>query len=309
MVRFFRVQYIKIVLFLLALILITPFPEFPDLLIADPLFNSVHIIVGMVLYLLCYFYFYEFLSFNLPKQRESSVAVCILLMSIGVAGLIEAIQPFFGRSCSLEDCILSMIGSAFVYLLCTYDGVYRRVWFGIWCFAIFLSSLYPIYNGIRYSRIRNAQFPILAQRGSELSNLIVPMWGAKIYKSDEMPDCAFIVDADPLYSGIEIPLGYQDWSSYDVLELELAKIGDGHSVIGVRIDDKKKHLPYTERYNGKAILDANMEKITFDISQLSKINNFNPLWIKRILIFNNSNNQGLHTCIKRIQLLRSSLDR
>lgn len=271
------------------------------MLFIDPLFNSFHLVIGGVLYLLSQIALFDrFESNDLVKDRNR-ISFFILLISIGISAFFEILQPFFGRSCSIEDCMLSGLGGAIVYFIFNYQGRNKFIYLSLNCLVIFIIAIYPIYLGALYAMERSKIFPVLMQPQTRILDIVKPTWGSSIKHDTE--SCAIELYGEKLYSGVEIPLAYQDWSSYKKLTLNLVNLGKSDAILGLRVDDKKSKSDYVERYNSKAFISKNKRNVDFDISSLSKIENFDPAWIKRLLIFNNSSESTLHICIKEVKLV------
>lgn len=288
-----KLSDIRILVLLLILLVFFPFPEFRNNLLWGPISDSVHIFLGV---LICFIYTKIItLKANLVfNSKYSSVILAIL-----TALIIEIVQPIFDRSASFHDFWLSAIGSLCLFYYLNFKYRYLVV-VGI---VAVVSATVPIFHGYRLGRARASQFPVIVRGNSPLNELIE----TTIDSTQEInfSGCSSLFLPKSKYSGIEIPLGLQDWSGYKSLIIEVNNLSDEKINLGLRIDDKRKYPSYYERFNRHLNLEIGLNSIVIpieDISSCIQQDKFDLENVRKIFLFSIDDTSVSAVCVRSIML-------
>jgi glycopeptide antibiotics resistance protein len=287
----------KYYIFIIIFLVFFPFPKFGDELIWGPLTNSVHIGLGVIFFVILRFYF---INHNYTFYYD----LCIFFISLTVALFIEIVQPIFGRSNSIEDLTLSMIGGIIVLLILYKNQIkYKKLTITCAFFGIFFTALLPIYRGFHYSRIKTQNFPKLVFPNFELNKLVSASDDVELLR--DVGNCSLLFEARNLYDGIEIPLGIQNWSLFKDLVIEGYSLNSTNSKIGVRVDGNGSSYLFEERFNGKHVVGPGKFSLVTKISDIQEqvqSKKFSINKIKRIIIFKYDSEEFSTICINNIFL-------
>ena len=274
-----------------------PFPRLGEELLFEPITNSVHLGLGALL-------FFLIARLNSQPQESAKFAVPSLLISLVAAWLIEEIQPFFGRSSSSEDLILSFFGSLVAYLISIKNhnnNYFLPLLVSVLMGLIF--ALAPIVDGVKLYFSKWESYPLLVFPGFKLNALVNEIGKAKLLR--EVGDCSFVFNVSGAFDGIEIPLDSEDWSSYSSLVIEIDNLSSAGKIMGIRIDDRGTIVEYDDRFNKRVSLEKGRAEINIPLDEIRlgvKREDFSLEEIKRILIFLPEGESDGCFCLRRVWL-------
>lgn len=183
------------------------------------------------------------MAFKFPAARANIVSfLLVVLAAFGV----EVIQPRFGRSGSLEDAIIGLIGATLMFVTPWCHLRVRRI---AWVIVVVIGSLgvsYPAWRELLAIQHRDRQFPVLGdfERDDTLSYWIPAGYLEPKPKLVSRSDAHAKTGTHSLHvrcirgkwPGVFMTIGGQDWSGYEALSLDLYNPGNQFE-LGIRVDD------------------------------------------------------------------------
>jgi hypothetical protein len=199
----------------------------------------------------------------LNHSRKKANLVAFLLIVTG-AFAVEAVQPKFGRSGSLEDALIGLSGATLMFVTPWFVGAglgRRRA--VLWGGAVFVSCvivLFPALRELNAIRYRAEQFPMLGdfERDDVLSYWIPsgylepkPELVARSQEHAKTGNHSLKVSCvKGKWPGVFMTIGGQDWSGYRSMALDLYNPGEQFE-LGLRLDDDHPDSEFLGfRYDG-----------------------------------------------------------
>jgi hypothetical protein len=215
---------------------------------------------------------------------------------------VEVIQPVFGRSASVEDAAIGILGIGLFLVGTRCFGGGRPRWkiavWGICALACVLIVTQPILREITAMGYRSSQFPVLGdfERDQELSYWIPagyleprPKLVSRSTENVSSGSASLRIDASVgKWPGVFLNTGSQDWSNHEALTLDFHNPGTPFQV-GIRLDDDHADSEvWGYRYDGLFTLSNGWNHIsipTIDIARGGWRRGMNITDIRRMIIF------------------------
>ena len=296
-----------------ALLCFIPFPVAADRLFWDPLFNGGHFGLFMSVALALYFI--------TDRQIPNGVlrALVVLLGTAAAAGLVEVIQPFFGRSESGRDFAHGILGSA-AGLAIAVEFENRR---SIFNFAAVLACvaqllfLRPAAIGLSAVWWRSTHFPELADFEN---NAQTALWQPVSYGRGTTKlgaviagrgQSLFVHVIDGKWNGVRYDAGLRDWTAYTTLQFDAFNPHPEPLRLNLRIDDdRKKSTSFAERFNRTLNLPGGWTTFRVPLSEVAAAGRSKPMNMRRIkqmLFFLNPQPGSDVFLLDNIRLIREDL--
>jgi len=207
----------------------------------------------------------------------TAIASTLLMVAI------EAVQPYVGRTASLADVRLGVLG-----MLLALGGIV--IWHHVnhWMLrvvqllllvAALLWIVSPALNEWRALWLREQQFPLLGSFEHELEK---KLWKASGRASGKRTHISFsdqhllsganslkIETVNGSWSGVSYAAGDQNWKGYQALSMTFYNPGSAFS-FNLRIDDGLQHAPsHSERYNGRLRVDKGASTVMIPLAEIA----------------------------------------
>lgn len=233
--------------------------------------------------------------------RFRAVMISALASVVLMVG-IEFLQPYFGRTSSLADIKIDLLGSAIALSgIVAWHCLNSRLLRGAHLLlAIFVFGwvAYPAWNEWRSIWLREQQFPVLGGFENSLEKRLWKSSGitngmrTKISFSDKHAVSGRyslkIETLNGTWSGVSFSAGEQDWRGYHQLVMSIYNPDDTF-MLNVRIDDEEKHSPqYHERYNGRFQVSQGNNTLLIPLEKIanySKNGVLNMARIRKMVLF------------------------
>ena len=298
-------------------------PLFPYL---GPFGNLSHIVLGIILFLLAYF----FVQKNNKDRRsldkelvdcsttdEDSAEFASLIYTVSFLSLIEVVQPLFDRSSSFDDFSLGLSGACFSYAL--FEKKLRNR-----CVFLLFSLILALFGGLLLNldkisayRMAKAEFPVLGNFDEdwEMHLWIVRTYPKIEYTSEIGQKNVFsgkgslslsfgqIKDSPQQIIGIERVAFERDWSGYTKLLLSVS-VRESSKLV-VRIDDIESGADYFSRYNQMFVLEKGWNNLEVELRNQQYGPKDRELILKnisRVVIFFSEIGNGKQVSIDSIRL-------
>lgn len=232
--------------------------------------------------------------------RESLLLSAIT--ALGIALLIEIIQPYFDRSRSLDDFAAGATGTLFAIggiLLWRFTPL--RLWrvsYGIACTVAALFLAIPMFLEGAALVWQRANFPLLADFESHAQ---LRLWHAYPQREDTTAaraslardfssdgTQALLVDTLPgTYSGVVYSANGFDWSPYRTLAFDIFTPEPPFD-LNLRIDDDRPCTDFDDRYNAALSLRSGWNSIRIPLAQIEsapRTRLLNLRAVRRMLLF------------------------
>jgi len=243
------------------------------------------------------FFLLSGLLYLVIEQRSKGWAVLIsAILSVAMMVMVELLQPYVGRTASLADFMIGLLG---VIIALTGVVVWRhmnrwmlRVVHLVIAVVAVVWVVQPALDEWRALWLRGQQFPLLGDFEDRLEKRL---WKASGEVDGERTRISFsekhtvsgasslkIETVGGTWSGVSYAAGDQDWRDYRMLVIEAYNPGDAFA-INIRIDDGVKNFPqYGERYNGQWQINAGANTLSIPLAKISLEPRVRPLELERI---------------------------
>jgi len=199
-----------------------------------------------------------------PRGKWKAVMITTII-SILLIAVVEWVQPYVGRTASLADMQIGLLGA-----LIAISGmiVWRnlrhwqlRVAHGVLTVMVLSWVVLPVWNEWRALWLREQQFPVLGDFEHPLEQRLWKATGVAHGQRTQglLSDKHVVSGRGSLkvetvkgsWSGVRYAAGDQNWQGYQALSISLYNPGEGFNM-NIRIDDGVIHSArYSERYNGR----------------------------------------------------------
>ena len=226
-------------------LLFAPLPRVFQTPLGQSLLNATHlpvfaafVLIGRIL-----------LSSTLKQSPQRANFTSFGLVTFGAVA-VELVQPKFGRSGSLEDAVIGVVGATLMLITPWFFGADRSTGRrAIWFFLAVVASIavtFPALRELKAIQYRDKQFPILGdfERDDVLSYWIPAGYlepiSELVSRSDEHSQTGdhslHVKCVRGKWPGVFMTIGGQDWSDYKALEMDIYNPGKQFEV-GIRLDD------------------------------------------------------------------------
>lgn len=237
------------------------------------LHDAGHGLIFLLLSLLLCLIFHTFLL-----RHTLRVAIAALLISLAFGGLVELIQPQFGRSGTWSDFWLDLLGTCAgisLYLSSVVSGFFR------WCFLMLAIGLIwfdlatPM--AIHWAeQERNARFPLIADFENRwLSQFLKPANTASLTVEaapaawrQNSGRVAKLVQRPGDWPGIYIVEVVPDWRGYTSLDFDVFNPLKEPVRLSVRVHDRLHNHLYPDRYNRTFRLAPGAQRISIPLDDI-----------------------------------------
>lgn len=243
------------------------------------------------------------LLYALPERVQPAPRRHVLAFALAVAfaGIVEILQPYFGRSRSLSDVINGAIGAG---LMLTGIAAWQRSgsWFWRGGHAVALAgavtvALWPAYEEWRGMRWRQQHFPSL---GDFENDEELKLWRAQGGSRGHPTNASFtrarasqgeqslrVVGGAGDWAGVNYAAGDKDWTSFRALVLDVFNPREPFTLF-VRVDDNGNCAKFTDRFERGFELARGWNRLrlpTAEIERGPKARRLNLKSIRRVAIF------------------------
>ncbi|TVP85568.1 MAG: VanZ family protein [Thioalkalivibrio sp.] len=208
----------------------------------------------------------------LQQRRFAQRAVLVLLFILAAGIAVEVAQGFLGRSPSIRDVGLNLVGAMAGVSLFARPGVQRRVLVGLAGALLVVMLASPMLD-LADRAVAQAQFPILAEFETPLEHRrwsngqpsdTIARAGSRSLRIELAPG------AWPSF-GTHMQRSFGDWSEYAYLELSLFNPDDESLRVGLSIRDREHFRAgrsYRNRYATRLELDRGWNDVRIPIAEI-----------------------------------------
>jgi VanZ family protein len=231
----------KTFLFIFFLALLAFIPSPPENELRRVLFDLGHLPAFALLFAV--------LVQSLPQAQRLNKTLAALLITVGIAALIELVQPYVERSGNWRDLLTGVCGALLAAGWCTFreKGVLWRILVGALAVIALAVVATPVVHEVHAVWWRHTRFPLLfSPQESVSARLWHRVGGAQLTSSDEGLIINFRGEG---FSGAEYRAGSEDWSTYARFIVTLYNPDDEFTLY-LRVDDSHDCTAFAERFNG-----------------------------------------------------------
>jgi len=257
-------------------LLLIPFPVGPNRFFWQEFFDAGHVVLFFFLTIAL------FKVIRLKRETKKNKIIIIALTTFSISVFLEALQPLFERSWSLEDLFLGILGifSAFVFL--------NNILLGMILFIIFqIFGALPAIYAAQAIIWRNKNTPLIAEFETDTE---MPMWKGIISRDKSIYNSGAFslkVEGDE-YSQAKYTAGFQNWNNFKALHFSVFNPNDFVAKISIRIDDNEDCSEFSQRYNQSFSINKGWNPIKIPIGNIKKTpsgRELNTSKISRIYFF------------------------
>ncbi|MGM0672649.1 MAG: VanZ family protein [Pseudomonadota bacterium] len=208
----------------------------------------------------------------LRRRQFAQRAVLVLLIILVVGSAVEVAQGFLGRSPSLRDVALNLVGAMAAVSLFARPGVQRRVFVGL-AGTLLVAMLAAPALDLADRAVARAQFPTLAEFDTPLEHRrwsngqpseTIARAGSRSLRIELAPG------SWPSF-GTHMQRSFGDWSGYGYLELSLFNPDDEPLRLGLSIRDRehfRSGRSYRNRYATRMELDWGWNDVRIPVAEI-----------------------------------------
>ena len=179
--------------------------------------------------------------------RVLVVVVMVLLLQTGF----ELLQPLTGRSASLRDWTLGLMGISLAVMVCQFLKRRRIIWVFM-AVGLTVAAFFPLVLMLKQQRAHAAAFPLFGSFESKGEIKRWDLYGLEGTLSDDYVSIGeksvrFVVTKEFSYPGFFMERTVTDWSDYAAFTCDIFLEGDHPRTIVLRADDHQETLPYGDR--------------------------------------------------------------
>jgi VanZ family protein len=243
-----------------------------------------------------------YVALGFASMSAQSRPLASFLLSTVVAGLVEVLQPYFGRSAELGDWVNGALGSFLAALL--FIVIEHRTkllaWFGYGFVSAVICtfSLFPAYQTYRAANWREDSFPLISSFEKRIE---LYLWSAVLEKGHSASALferstenavngeysLYVKTFENKYSGVSLDTGRLNLEDAVTFELSVYNPGE-HFELTIRIDDDGPVSDYQERFNKLIPIKHGHTDILIPVSSIKRGGGMRELdisAIRRIIFF------------------------
>ncbi len=214
------------------------------------------------------------------KKRAVTVAAIVsILLMVGI----ELIQPYVGRTASLADVEVGLLGMVIALSgMVVWRSSQRWLLRGAHLLLLVVSLVWIVQPALTEWRalwLRDQQFPLLGVFEDELESRLWLASGALHGKQTEISFSQQYVGSGThslkvetikgTWSGVRYAAGAQDWRGYRALSMTIYNPGAAFK-LNIRIDDGVTAVPaYSERYNGRVAVNSGVNTVLLSLDDIA----------------------------------------
>ena len=222
----------------------------------------------------------------LRRQRFAFRAVLVLLTILAAGIAVEVAQGFLGRTASMRDLGLNLVGAMAGISLFARPGIPRRVLVGL-ASALLVAVLAPTALDLADRAVARAQFPTLADFDTRLEHR---RWSSgqpsgTIARSGSRSLRIELAPGSWPSFGTHMQRSFGDWSGYSYLELSLFNPDEEPLRLGLSIRDREHFRTgrsYRNRYATRMELDWGWNDVRIPIEDIRDGPEERPLDLNQI---------------------------
>jgi hypothetical protein len=193
--------------------------------------------------------------------RRLVAALCCRSDAVAIGGLVELIQPIFGRGAEIGDLINDALGAIGALALCAFIQARMRLALLI-AIAAFTPVLWPVADaGVAYA-LRARAFPTLMggmtwpdryfihARGVALSRTLLP----PAWHRDRDPPSLLVETVGTRWPGVTHSEPYSDWRGYSRLMIDITNPDKRPLTLTLRVHDLAHDNQASDRFNRNLLL-------------------------------------------------------
>ncbi len=221
---------------------------------------------------LVFFAILAWVALQLPMVRRYSYpvrAVVVLVGAVLLGGMIELIQPYFGRSAAIKDVWQNLLGASITVALSAPRGAARRILVSVVAVVLFLEMHNPV-TSLWDRGVARIQFPVLSDFSTAFEDR---RWSSGTPDSSiaRVGQRSLRVDLQPSrYAGTTMRRSFGDWNEHNTLEFSIY-VPDGSLGITVSIRDHE-HLDrggaYIDRFNRRFLLQPGWNDVSIPVADI-----------------------------------------
>ena len=281
---------------LMALAALVPIPEN---LTCSPVvqrcFDALHLpMFALAAAVVLWFVLHQQSGNGVEKKNSWRDVLPVALLFVGIAALVEVIQPSTGRSASMRDFLYGAAGS----VLGAWWISRSELWAGreraIFCVVALMSLLavvWPIVSAGQHSRQLTDSFPKLLV---EVPGVNGAFWKAEggaeirlLYLSKEGRNLAAIHVATPVsrWCGVNFRpnAGAADWSGHGELVLQIFTQSEAPFELGLKIEDYES-IDHSTRFNHSISLTRGRQEVRIPLGEIAP-EQVDLTHVKRLALF------------------------
>lgn len=221
---------------------------------------------------LLFFAVLAWVGLQLPPVRRYSYPVRAAIVLVGallLGGMIELIQPYFGRSAAIKDVWQNVLGASITVALAAPGGAPRRILVSIVAIVLFLEMHNPVIS-LWDRGVARIQFPVLSDFSTAFEDR---RWssGETDASIARVGERSLRVALKPSrYAGTAMRRSFGNWSGYEALEFSIY-VPDGSLAITVSIRDHEhfeRGGAYVDRFNRRFLLQPGWNDVTIPVADI-----------------------------------------
>ncbi len=298
-----RQHYLIALAFLLALFALfafMPFGSSPDPVAFQKTMDAGHAFAFILLSSLIYLA----VEHHGKKWAVTVAAIVSIVLMVGI----ELVQPYVGRTASLADVEVGLLGMVIALSgMVVWRSSQRWLLRGAHLLLLVVSLVWIVQPALTEWRalwLRDQQFPLLGTFEDELEKRL---WLASGALHEKQTQISFsqqyvgsgdhslkVVTISGTWSGVRYAAGEQDWRGYRALSMTIYNPGAAFK-LNIRIDDGITAAPaYSERYNGRVAVNNGVNTVLLPLDEIAagpKSRSLELSSIRKMVLFVNQQQQ------------------